>query len=133
MEDRMAAAAFNQTSKARALRHSSAQVLLSCVFLSTRRKQFQCHVLSPQSMTRKVLTSELEIQLQKASSSKEREETKGRLWRISLFSTVTKAIREPPSIPLLSPLLGEWSSSVTVFRAAKASLLVVGELGFNHT
>lgn len=36
---------------------------------------------------------------------------------------MAKAIREPPST------LGEWSFSVTVFRAAKASLLVIGEPG----
>lgn len=70
---------------------------------------------SPDVRTRDPLTKS---KLREKSRENSRE-----AWKTSLFSTATKAIRKA-NIPL-SPLPGEWSCSVTVFRAAKASLLVV--------
>lgn len=70
---------------------------------------------SPDVRTRDPLTKS---KLREKSRENSRE-----VWKTSLFSTATKAIRKA-NIPL-SPLPGEWSCSVTVFRAAKASLLVV--------
>lgn len=110
---------YIQTRKAWTPRDSSGQELPSHAFTSTHRKPSECHVQSPQSKTREAQTSELETHLQKASSERRAGRNSREAWKTSLFSTATKAI-----IPL-SPLPGEWSCSVTVFRAAKASLLVV--------
>lgn len=115
--------AYIQTRKAWTPRDSSGQELPSHAFTSTHRKPSECHVQSPQSKTREAQTSELETHLQKASSERRAGRNSREAWKTSLFSTATKAIRKA-NIPL-SPLPGEWSCSVTVFRAAKASLLVV--------
>lgn len=115
--------AYIQTRKAWTPRYSSGQALPSNAFTSTHRKPSECHVQSLQSKTREAQTSELETSYKKQAPLEEQRETLGRLWKTSLFSTATKAIRKA-NIPLL-PLPGEWSCPVTVFRAAKASLLVV--------
>lgn len=86
--------AYIQTRKAWTPRDSLGQALPSYAFTSTHRKPSECHVQSPQSKTREAQTSELETSYKKQAPLEEQRETPGRLWKTSLFSTATKAIRK---------------------------------------
>lgn len=108
--------------------HSPGQVLSSCVFPLTQKTIWtSCAEAAIQDKkspdiigTRNSVTESKLWQIRK--------KLKGGFGKQTYFSQRPKQ-SEPPSIPLSPPLPRGWSDSVKICGAAKASLLVVGELG----